>query len=207
MRRAPRLPVAQPARRFAWLAASVGLGAAALGGCAEERVVPRAADLPPPGSVGSGQGPGAGARDGGDAEAGDAGACLEGDADVVVESGLGGALALGGTVRFAVTVEAGRLVVVQLVTAATGRLVEARLAIPARAASLRYRATGLVPGTYLVRVQVDQAGTSQVGEPGDLDGYYDGAEASPVLDPTQARPITLEEACQDGLDYGVGVRF
>lgn len=180
--------------------------AAAVACAAEERTIPRAADLPPPSAVGSGS-VGRG-RDGGASEAGaDGGSCLDGEVDVVVDTRLGGSLELGGTVRFPVTVEAGRLVVIQIVEADTGRLSEARGVLPARAAELRYRGTGLPAGTYLVRTQIDQTGSSQVGEAGDLDGYYDGAEASPIVDPTLARPVVLDGACQDGLDYGVGVRF
>ncbi len=58
---------------------------------------------------------------------------------------------------------------------------------------------------YVLRAGINQAGTADVGETGDLDGFYDGTSSGAIFDRQNARPFAVQ-ACTSLLDFGLGVR-
>lgn len=131
--------------------------------------------------------------------------CIAGTFLFDKDSGFGGNLEIAGTFEAAATVSSGRLVVVTLETAVGGPTTTVSLNLSAPGTTFRFRITGLAKGSYVLRAQADVTGTTAVGETGDLDGYYDGAAASPIFVRANAAPITLEDACVDKIAFGIGV--
>jgi len=142
--------------------------------------------------------------DGGNSEGGSA-HCIDGTFLFDKDSGFGGNLEVAGTFEAAATVSTGRLVVFTLETAVGGPTTTISLNLAAATTTFSFRITGLTKGAYILRAQADATGTSAVGEVGDLDGYYDGAAASPIFVRANAAPITLEDACVDKIAFGIGV--
>jgi len=69
-----------------------------------------------------------------------------------------------------------------------------------------YRVRGLLPNSYVVRGQGDLSGTAIVGETGDLDGYYNGSAAGPILLRADATSVKLDVDCVGNVNFGIGIR-
>ncbi len=182
--------------------------------CGEADTKPPLAGTPAgPGPSGGGGGGGSDASvvdagDAGDAEADTGvGRCLDGEYPVDMTAALGGNLAITGTVRAAAAVQPGRLIVVSLTSATGTATATGQFTLSAASQTIRFRIGGLVTDNYVLRFQIDQAGSSAVGEQGDLEGYYNGVETAPILTRQDALPIPLGQTCLPNVDFGVGVRL
>ncbi len=150
-------------------------------------------------------------RDGSVADAGDASSdaaagCLPGVYDVDVDTGYGGALAVTGKVEFASIVAINRTVLMEIQPSTASTVTQFTVILTQPASRFTYRLRGLPPGAYLLSAQADAAGSSAVGELGDLDGYYPGTAAAPYLTRDEASAIRVTDQCRSGLDFGIGVR-
>lgn len=123
-------------------------------------------------------------------------------------SGFGGELTVAGTIVAAAVVEASRAVVLELTEVDGGEVRSAAFRTPGPPRDrFRYRITGLRPGRWLVRAQIDQVGQATVGDTGDLEGFYAGTEAAPLRDPAEADAIDLSDRCVEDADFGIGVKL
>ncbi len=131
--------------------------------------------------------------------------CLPGTFNIDKLTTFGGNLEITGSFRTAAVIAAGRIVAITIENATGGEATSAELTTTAPTDSISFRLSGLAKGSYVVRAQADVVGTSAVGEVGDLDGYYDGAEAQPIQTRADARTLVLDNACIDKVVFGIGV--
>ncbi len=136
----------------------------------------------------------------------DAGAsCLPG-ATFALDGGFGGTLAVRGTFNLPATLQAARIVVVSVASAAGGESHDQSFAATAASDRFSYRIGGLVKGSYVIRVRADANGNGLVTDSGDYDGYYDGSAVAPILTRADAKVVTLDTTCLDALNFGAGIR-
>lgn len=137
----------------------------------------------------------------------DTGQCLPGVYAIDTTVPLGGTLAIAGTVRAAAPIQTGRLIVLTIQSATGAASASAQFAMGAPSQTVTFRIGGLVTDNYVLRFQIDQAGSSAVGEQGDLEGWFDGVETSPILTRQDAAPIPLGGQCRGAIDFGLGVKL
>ena len=70
--------------------------------------------------------------------------------------------------------------------------------------SIAYLITDLPAGTYSVRLRLDVTGNEMYGDPGDLEGWFEGTTDTPIFEAVDAdeRELADEEAII--LNFGVG---
>jgi hypothetical protein len=170
--------------------------------CGEADPKPPIAGFPAqPGPSGGGGGSDASVVDAG----GDAG--IDGDYPIDMTAPLGGNLAITGTVRAPAPVQQGRLIVVTLLSTSSAATASGQFTLSTASQTIKYRIGGLVTDNYVLRFQIDQAGSAAVGEQGDFEGFYNGVETAPILTRQDALPIPLGQTCLPNIDFGVGTRL
>jgi hypothetical protein len=73
------------------------------------------------------------------------------------------------------------------------------------ATTVTFRLSDVPDGTYRLRFRVDETGNGRFGDPGDIEGYFDGTSSRPLLSHLLARTIRVEGTCVTGADFGVGL--
>ena len=131
--------------------------------------------------------------------------CLPGTFDIDKLTTFGGNLEIAGSFRSAAVIAVGRIVTLTVENATGGDAASAEITTKAPTDSISFRMSGLAKGSYIVRAQADVVGSSAVGEVGDLDGYYDGVEASPIQVRGDAKALVLDSECKDKIVFGIGV--
>lgn len=131
--------------------------------------------------------------------------CLPG-ATFALDGGFGGTLAVRGTFNLPATLQAARIVVVSVASAAGGESHDQSFAATAPSDRFSYRIGGLVKGSYVIRVRADSNGNGLVTDSGDYDGYYDGSSVAPILTRADAKLVTLDATCLDAINFGAGIK-
>jgi len=153
-----------------------------------------------------GGGDGGASADGGDSGATDGGACLPGTYDVDLVANGGGARGVAGKIVLPNVVDANRNGVLTIATDTSTLSQPLPFKTTKSLATLTYRISGLNPGKYVLRVQIDQVQTSAVDEIGDIDGFYGGSASAPVLTRQDALTFDLTNDCKAGADFGAGIK-
>ncbi|MBL8610874.1 MAG: hypothetical protein JNL38_26265 [Myxococcales bacterium] len=148
------------------------------------------------------------AGDAGDASVSDGSAgCLTGAYDLDLFANAGGSRAIAGKIVLPNVVDANRNGLLTISTS-TATLSQPLPFKTVRAAdSLTFRVSGLAPNKYVIRVQIDQAGTSSVDETGDIDGFFGGSPSAPILTRQDAISIDVTNDCRSGSDFGAGIKL
>ncbi len=131
--------------------------------------------------------------------------CLPG-ATFAFDGGFGGTLAVRGTFSLPATLQAARIIVVSVASAAGGESRDQSFAATAASDRFSYRIGGLVKGSYVIRVRADANGNGVVNDSGDYDGYYDGSSVGPIQTRADAKVVTLDATCIDALNFGAGIK-
>jgi hypothetical protein len=59
-------------------------------------------------------------------------------------------------------------------------------------------------GNYYLSFGVDESNNGAFGDSGDLNGFFDGTVAAPIMSKADAPVIAVRGACQAGRDFGIG---
>lgn len=145
--------------------------------------------------------------DAGDASASDGGACLPGTYDLDLFANAGGSRAIAGKIVFPNVVDANRNGLLTISTSSATLTQPLPFKTVRASDSLTFRVSGLAPNKYVLRVQVDQAGTSSVDETGDIDGFFGGSPSAPILTRQDAISIDVTNDCRAGSDFGAGIKL
>ena len=70
--------------------------------------------------------------------------------------------------------------------------------------TITYHVKLVQDGNYYLSFGVDQSGNGSFGDSGDLDGFYDGTTAAPIMTKANAPVVAVRGSCQSDRDFGVG---